>query len=273
MKHQRNVEGLRQNALKKRQEAFDRVEAAIKQLIKENRSINFKTVAEVAEVSTAWLYKEPEIKSRIEHLREAGTRKQKSVPSLQKATDASKDAKYQTLKRRVQDIEAENRGLREHLEAIHGRQRVLADENEVLLREVERLTKSLSEAYKEVERLKQKSQLLQQCPSNLEVTDQEGSFHLSASSGNVPHKVDSAKEKITAISTRKSPSTNVSTKIQAELDTLEIQLNLTLKKTISSVSEKATLLAIEALKEAQSKAEVPNPAGFLVRAIKEEWIP
>jgi len=62
--HERN-EGLRQNAQKKRHEAIERTEQGIK-FLREGRAVNFKTVAEVAGVST---YKEPQIKERIESSR------------------------------------------------------------------------------------------------------------------------------------------------------------------------------------------------------------
>jgi len=42
---QRNVEGLRQNAQKKRQEALEKVEQGIRKLLKEGRTVNFNTVA------------------------------------------------------------------------------------------------------------------------------------------------------------------------------------------------------------------------------------
>jgi chromosome segregation ATPase len=247
MKHERNVEGLRQNAQKKKQEALKRTDAAIQQLNKEGRPINFKAVAEMADVSTAWLYKEPTVKSRIETLREQGTKKQKLVAPEQKATDASKDAKYQALKQRLQKIEAENRGLREHLETIHGRQRALVDENEVQRREIDRLTKLLSSAEAELENFKQQTNSSQ-------------------------HHSDDEKHRGTLLNLRK-PSSSKSSQIQSELEALLIKLNPTLKKIVSLTPEEVTLLAIEALKEAQSKGEVPNPEGFLARAIKEGWTP
>lgn len=150
MNHERNVEGLRQNAQKKRQEAIIRTEEGIKQLVKEGRSVNFKVVAEVADVSTAWLYKETEIKSRIEYLREQGSNKNQSVPPQQKATEASKNTRYQ-VKKKSQHVETESRGLRDRLEVIHGRQQVLLDENEAQRREIERLTKLLNDAKAEIE--------------------------------------------------------------------------------------------------------------------------
>lgn len=259
MLHQRNVEGLRENAQKKRQEAIERTEQGIRQLLKEGRSINFKTVASVSNVSTAWLYKEPEIKARIEHLREQGTQK-KSVPPQQKATDASGNAKYQALKKRLQEVEAENRGLRNHLEAVHGRQRVLADENEIQSREIEQLTKFLKEALVEIESLKQGLNI----------------YEYSSRGEDMSRQVEAAKlkSKVTPLLERSTPHQTITDRIKSELNGLNISLNSTLTKTIkNSDSEQKTLLAIEAFKEAKSKGEVPNPIGFLVRAIKEGWMP
>ena len=134
MKHERNVEGLKQNAHKKRQEAIKRTDEGIQQLLKEKRSVNFKSVAEVAGVSTAWLYKEPEIKARIEHLREQGSQTKKAPPK-QRASDASKDAIIKTLKDRCGKLDAEVRGLREQLEVVYGR----IIEAEALKQQVEQL--------------------------------------------------------------------------------------------------------------------------------------
>ena len=135
MKHERNVEGLRQNAQKKRQEAIKRTDSGIQQLLKEKRSVNFKSVAEVAGVSTAWLYKEPEIKARIEQLREQGSPSSKKAPPKQRASDASKDAIIKTLKDRCGKLDAEVKGLREQLEVVYGR----VIEVEALKQQIEQL--------------------------------------------------------------------------------------------------------------------------------------
>lgn len=256
MRHQRNVNGLRQNAQKKREEAFHRTEEAIKQLIKDGRPVNFKTVAEIAEVSTAWLYKEPDIKSRIEHLREQGTRKQKLVPQEQKATDASKDAKYQALKKRLQEVEAVNRGLREHLEAIHGRQRVLADENETQRQEIERLIKLLAGAKAEIEMIKSGS-----------------NKSLLPSSQSIPKK-SSTKSNITSLASKRSKG-EVSNTIRDELDALGIKLNSTLASKIQNSSEEAVLTAIAALKEQLQTTVVRSPGGWLSTALDDNvpWEP
>ena len=236
--NERNVDGLRKNAEKKKNLTRKKTDAAIQQLLKEDRPINFKTVAEVTGVSTAWLYKETDIKERIEGLRESGTGKQKSVPPQQKVTDASKNAKYQALKQRLQEVEAENRGLRENLEAIHGRQRVLADENEAQRREIERLTKSLFEVTAEIDRLKQGSVFPQNHSTN------EGDSYKG--------RDEKRNNKVTSLSTRRNSSSGISPQIQSELEALGIDLNSTLNKTIRSVSEKVVFSAMETLKEQES---------------------
>lgn len=106
----RNTEGLRQNAQKKREETFEKVEDAIRQLIKEKRRINFNTVVEASGVSKAWLYKEPEIRTRIEQLRKQGGGG--NQPVKRPTSDSSKDALLKTFKERIKKLEAENHDLR-----------------------------------------------------------------------------------------------------------------------------------------------------------------
>lgn len=255
MKHQRNVEGLRENALKKKQEARIRTEEGIQKLIRDGRVVNFKTVSEVANVSTAWLYKELDIKERIEHLRAQGSRNKKVSSPQHKASDASKEAKYQALKHRLQKVEAENRGLKEHLEAIHGRHRVLADENEKKRREIEHLTKLLNEATAEIKTLKSHSIIKEQ-------------INVSPMSSSDSQSILQERE-VTPIDKRKK---TISDRIQSELDRLRIELNSTLTCIIKTADEQTVLNAIAALEENMKTRKVGNPGGFLHDAIKERWI-
>lgn len=116
---ERSVEGLRKNAQKKRQEAFEKVEAGIQQLIKEKRSITFNAVSEASGVSKAWLYKEADVKARIERLREQSGG-QKKLPVKQKASNGSKEAIIRTLRQRIQKLEDENRKLAEQNKVASG---------------------------------------------------------------------------------------------------------------------------------------------------------
>ena len=101
MAHDRNTQGLKANALKKKNDAIKRTELAIQKMLKENITINFKTVAEKAKVSTAWLYREPEIADRIKKIRAMNNSKNNNKLVLEKTSDTSKDALIATLKARI----------------------------------------------------------------------------------------------------------------------------------------------------------------------------
>lgn len=154
MKAKRNTSGLKTNAQAKRQEAFDKVEKGIQKLLKEKRPINFNQVAEASGVSKAWLYKESDVKKRIEHLR-AQSKQGKKLPRKISATEASTKALNITLQSRIKKVEAENRELRRQNETVYGQL--------LRLRELER----------QVERLKAENQRLknQSAMSPTERTD------------------------------------------------------------------------------------------------------
>ncbi len=126
MTHKRNVNGLRESSKKRSQEALQRTDAAINRLVKEGKKITFQSVAKAAGVSVAYLYKYDSIKQRIDQLR-----KQqfpiKGLPPKQKASDDSKTAIIKTLKERIKKLEAENRGLRDHIEVAQGVAMQVAD--------------------------------------------------------------------------------------------------------------------------------------------------
>src|SRR5258706_8951352 len=101
-----NIEGLRKAARQKAEETRRRAEEAIALLLKEQRKINFKTVAETAQVSTAWLYANEEIKMRINHLRSQQVPKaQVRIPPQVQASSASKDSVIAAYKKRIEALQ------------------------------------------------------------------------------------------------------------------------------------------------------------------------
>lgn len=117
----RNIEGLRANAQRKATATEQRAEAAIALLIKEQRPINFKTVAETAGISTAWLYGNAAIKERIMHLRtEQLPKVPAKIPPREQASTASKDAMITALRQRIQKLEKENSELKRQVEVAYG---------------------------------------------------------------------------------------------------------------------------------------------------------
>ncbi|SRR6266496_6374990 len=118
---QRNTDGLRSHAQRKAATTEQRAEAAITLLIKEQRPINFTTVAQTAGISTAWLYEHKAIKERIMHLRAQQTPSaQVKIPPREQASNASKDAMIAALRQRIQKLEMENGDLKRQVEVAYG---------------------------------------------------------------------------------------------------------------------------------------------------------
>ena len=86
-------------------------------------------------------------------------------------------------------------------------------------------------------------------------------------------KLDEIKvaKKVTSIDTKRKTKTITSKNIESELDSIGITLNPTLNKTIKAATEDAVWEAIEALKDQLTKQDIPNPGGWLNKAISEGW--
>lgn len=117
----RNVEGLRTTAHRKAEVTQHQAEAALALLIKEQRPITFKAVAETAGISTAWLYGNEAIKQRIMHLRaQQVPAVQRKIPPREQASNASKDAVIAALQKRVREQAAEIEQLKRQVEVAYG---------------------------------------------------------------------------------------------------------------------------------------------------------
>lgn len=119
MKHKRNVEGLLENAKLRREAALQRTDEAIKVLLREKRPINFRSVAETAKVSTAWLYREEAVRDRVVSLRQQYS-PQVQISSKERISNSSKDAVIEALRLRIKRQEEEIRNLKNQLEVAYG---------------------------------------------------------------------------------------------------------------------------------------------------------
>ena len=118
---ERNIDGLLANAKSKAEQTKQRTEEAIALLLKDQRPINFKTVAQTAQISTAWLYAHEEIKMRIIHLRsQQAPAAQVKIPPREQASTASKDAMIAALQKRVREQADKIRELQQQLEVAYG---------------------------------------------------------------------------------------------------------------------------------------------------------
>ncbi|WP_051470331.1 DUF6262 family protein [Fischerella sp. PCC 9605] len=236
----RKIEALRSSAAQKAKESAERVEKALERMIKQGQIISFKSVAQAANVSTAYLYKQEDLRTRIETLRDQQKQKPKSKQPPA-ASDNSKSVIISTLREENKKLRAEIEGLRRINEGLAGRVYHLQGADDL------------------AERLKAEN-------SDLKQQLDECRRHTSP-----PPTKDNPK--ITSIEKKRSKKTGGSDKIKSELDALKIKMNTTLSKLIEEVPEETVIKAIDALKEALSITQVRNPAGFLAEAIRNTWIP
>lgn len=104
---------------KRKANTHQKVDEAIKRLIKANERINFNSVSGEADVSKATLYNNKYIRSRIETLRT----QQLQVPTPKQVkremNESNKDALIASLKRTNQKLEDENKQLRKQLKVAY----------------------------------------------------------------------------------------------------------------------------------------------------------
>jgi len=116
---ERRAEVLRQAAQTKHAAATKRAEVALRELIKSGAQINFRAVAAAAGVSVDFLYRHPELRARIEHLRA----RQKSAPAPAAATpQPGPDDRVVlvALTARLRETRGEVAELKAQLAAAHG---------------------------------------------------------------------------------------------------------------------------------------------------------
>jgi hypothetical protein len=119
----RNTTGLVSHAKLRKELKSKRVDEAITRLLREQKTINFNTVAKAAGVSKTYLYSQPQFRDRIEALRqqerEQTVRERVAHPTGK--TDAGKDLVILAKERRIKELEEENRKLKQQLKTALGK--------------------------------------------------------------------------------------------------------------------------------------------------------
>ncbi len=113
----RNTAGMTAHAQSRKEQKRTGVEDALTTLLRERKPINFNTVAKVAMVSKVYLYSQPDLRERIEALRQQGVEQmvhERATRSPGK-TDASRDLVILAKDRRIKELEAENQKLQQQL--------------------------------------------------------------------------------------------------------------------------------------------------------------
>jgi hypothetical protein len=114
---ERNTIGITAHAQKRKEQKRKGVEDTIIALIREQKPINFHTVAKTAMVSKAYLYSQQDIREQIEALRQQSMEqmvRERATHSPGK-TDASRDLVILAKDRRIKELEAENQKLQQQL--------------------------------------------------------------------------------------------------------------------------------------------------------------
>jgi tRNA1(Val) A37 N6-methylase TrmN6 len=117
----RNTDGLKAFAQKKKEATLQKVNEALQKLIKDKGKINFNSVSMESGVTKTYLYNNQEIRDRIETLR----KQQEGLPSAKQVkrdmTDASKDVLIAAKNKRIRELENENKRLKEELLYLRGK--------------------------------------------------------------------------------------------------------------------------------------------------------
>ncbi|PPA87641.1 transposase [Brevibacillus laterosporus] len=121
MKHKRNTTAVIAFANQKKEDTRQKVDFAIKKLIKQNRNINFNTVATTAGVSKSYLYNHTDFRERIESLRKQQLQVKSPKSVKRNMSDESKDALMEVLRERIKKLENENKRLKEENKRLNGK--------------------------------------------------------------------------------------------------------------------------------------------------------
>lgn len=99
-----------------------RARTALQRLDQAGATITFTAVADAAQVSRSWLYRDDDIRREIERLRQDPDQR-RPVPSGQRATDASLKQRLDNLLDANRVLRQENQQLRDQVAALLGEQR------------------------------------------------------------------------------------------------------------------------------------------------------
>ncbi|HDR8202833.1 TPA: transposase [Bacillus cereus] len=92
-----------------------KVDDAIRRLLRANQNINFNSVASEAGVAKATLYNNQELRNRIESLRQQQAQDRTPKQMKRERNENNKDAIIASLKRKIKRLEEEKKQLREQL--------------------------------------------------------------------------------------------------------------------------------------------------------------
>ena len=283
----RNTSGLEAHAQQKRESAIKRTEDAMARLIQEKRPVNFKTVSEESGVSRTWLYKEPEIKDRINQIKNKQTNKSRSKKKVhnQLNNQPIDTSQIDELKTKIKKLETENYALRSHLEVVYGmtepqlveKVKILQQENQTLKM---RLQGSSHEANQQLldrihnlelenqKLIKERGQI-DELKTDLVLAQQKLREYEQAKDSSKPKLIVLEPKKQNSIS-----SDSILDTLKPRLKDMGVRLNKKLNELIESLEKEQVQNAVSAIEEYLATGKkVKSKAGLLRKALEESWTP
>jgi Family of unknown function (DUF6262) len=114
---QRNTSGIAAHARLRKEHKQESVDDAITALLREHTPISFHAVAQAAGVSKAYLYSQPDLRERIEVLRQQTEQQARQEPRAHGTgkSAASRDLVILAKDRRIKELETEIQRLKQQL--------------------------------------------------------------------------------------------------------------------------------------------------------------
>jgi transcriptional regulator with XRE-family HTH domain len=249
---EKRIAALKETQEHRKQECLEKTEKAIIKLSQTNQKLSFANIAREANVSISYLYKYPEIKDRIQHLRNQQEQGAKPVqPQLR--SDKSSQVIIGQLRDRIKSLEGEKKELTRQNEALTGRLYVMGNTQDLL------------------DRLKAENCRLndenKQLRAELESTQRDLNDCQQRLIDSNP-KIASLEQK------RNQPTTDeINEELEAQFFEVGIRLNQTLRELIKSVPEEQAINALSVVKEALAVGKVRSKAGLFRKALEECWTP
>jgi hypothetical protein len=116
---QARIATLRQAAAAKREAAVARAETGIRKLTKTGQPVTFRAVAAASGVSADFLYRHPELRARIERLRDHQPAPARRAPASEPGSPSASSV-VATLTARLTDLRRELAETKAQLAAAHG---------------------------------------------------------------------------------------------------------------------------------------------------------
>ncbi|MBR8835365.1 MAG: hypothetical protein DSM106950_15390 [Stigonema ocellatum SAG 48.90 = DSM 106950] len=241
-------------AEQKKQYCLDCTDKAIAKLIKNNERISFGSVARVAGVSISYLYKYPEVKERIQNLREQQKMGVKKTTIPQSASEKSKQVIIEQFRNRINTLEWERKEQEKKIQSMTGK-----------LYEMGRNMDLLDQLKEETSRLNQENKQLR---AELESTRNELN-HCQQRLITSNSKIDSFDQ----LRSQQATNDDISDELKANLSEVGIKLNKTLIQMIKSAPEAQVISALSVVKEALISGDVRSKAGLFRKALESAWEP